>query len=147
MKRTITRRLCFIGAALLLAGCANSTPDRYPVIEAFHPDGSGGGISPDRDAIKDVAGSILSFAPGDEVEISLNLSSDVLHLEGPVTATLVVDRSIRIATEPSGMLISIEGGSWQPPLKAFEGAFGTGLSISRQQQVNRGQIDVTANER
>ncbi|MDG2031503.1 MAG: hypothetical protein P8J45_10925 [Phycisphaerales bacterium] len=139
--------LSCLGCALLLAGCSNTAPDRYPVIEAFHPDGSGGGITPDRDALKNMEAVVLSYAPGDIIEISVNLASDVMHTETPVTITLVVDRPIRVATDSDGMQVSIDGGPWESPLKAFKGSFTTGLSTSKKEQANRGQMDLTAYKR
>jgi len=136
-----------LGFALLFAGCSNTAPDRYPVIEAFHPDGSGGGITPDRDALKNMEAVVLSYAPGDIIEISVNLASDVMHTETPVTITLVVDRPIRVATDSDGMQVSIDGGPWESPLKAFKGSFTTGLSTSKKEQANRGQMDLTAYKR
>ena len=142
----LTTRSC-LGWVLLLAGCANTAPNRYPVVEAFHPDGSGGGITPNRDAIKNVEAVVLSYAPGDIIEISVNLASDVMHTETPVTITLVVDRPIRVATDSDGMQVSIDGGPWESPLKAFKGSFTTGLSTSKKEQANRGQMDLTAYKR
>jgi hypothetical protein len=146
MNRKLTG-LTGLGIILLLAACANTTPDRYPVVEAFHPDGSGGGVTPDRDALENMTGSVMSYAPGDEIDLTLKLTSNVTHFKGPVTTTLIVDRPIRIANGPGGMLVSIEGEPWQRPLAAFEGAFGASLSILREEQANHGRIDVTANER
>jgi hypothetical protein len=146
MNRKLTG-LTGLGIILLLAACANTTPDRYPGVEAFHPDGSGGGVTPDRDALENMTGSVMSYAPGDEIDLTLKLTSNVTHFKGPVTTTLIVDRPIRIANGPGGMLVSIEGEPWQRPLAAFEGAFGASLSILREEQANHGRIDVTANER
>ena len=146
MTRKITG-LTALGLTLLLAACANTTPDRYPVIEAFHPDGSGGGVTPDRDALENMTGSVMSYAPGDEIELTLKLTSNVAHFKGPITKTLIVDRPIRIATGPKGMLVSIDGAAWQPPLAAFEGAFEASLSILREEQANHGLLDVTGNAR
>lgn len=146
MTRKITG-LTALGLTVLLASCANTTPDRYPVIEAFHPDGSGGGVTPDRDALKNMTGYVMSYAPGDEIELTLKLTSNAVHFDGPITTTLIVDRPIRIATGPKGMLVSIDGEPWQPPLAAFEGAFEASLSILKEEQSNHGLIDVTANAR
>ena len=136
-------------AAVLLGfatGCASTRPDDYPVIEAHHPDGTGGGVTAQAPG-ESPTGSVLEYAAGDEVVFSLELESDVLSVEGPVRTTVVLKQPIRVAVGPGGMLVSIDGGAWEPPLRAFKGSLTSGLSITADDQVNRGTIEITANRR
>ena len=137
-----------VAAALIgfATGCAGTRPDDYPVITAHHPDGTGGGIT--GQAPGDAPnGYVLEYAAGDEVVISLQLESDVLALEAPASTTVALKQPIRVAVGSGGMLVSIDGGAWEPPLRAFKGSLTSGLSITPDDLVNRGTIDITANRR
>ena len=130
----------------VVSGCNGNRAEDLPVITAFHPDGTGGGIDHPEPA-GDSNGYVLSYAAGDEVLFSFGLDSDVMTLKEPITLTIVLQKPIRIAVDKAGMLVSIEGGPWQPVLGAFKGAFQSGLSIEQQDRINRGQVTVTANQR
>ncbi len=130
----------------LATGCTSTRPDDYPVITAHHPDGTGGGIT--GQAPGDASsGYVLEYAAGDEVVISLQLESDVLSITEPASTTVVLKQPIRVAVGPGGMLVSIDGGAWEPPLRAFRGSLTSGLSITPDDRVNRGSIEITANRR
>ena len=129
--------LATLTAAVLLAcGCSTVRPDDFPVIEAHHPDGTGGRLMKDVPS-GDAEGYVLDYAAGDEVVFTLEFESDVLTLAGPVT----------VAVRPGGMLVSIDGGEWLPVLKAFRGSLSTSLSITTEDPVNRGTIGVSAYRR
>jgi hypothetical protein len=134
-------------ALVLLCGCATTHPEKYPVIKSFHPDGSGGGVFPEPAALEGAEGYVLSYEAGDTIELTLTLTSDVMHLDGPITRTLVLDRPIRVSVDADGMLVSIEGGPWLPPLSAFTGSIDAGLSMKREDQANLGQLTITAEKR
>jgi len=131
---------------VLLSGCTGNGPERLPVITAFHPDGTGGGIVPPESA-GESTGYVLSYAAGDEVLFSFTLDSEVMTVKEPMDFIVVLRRPLRIAVDDTGMLFSIDGAPWQPMLDAFEGGLQSGLSIEQQDRVNRGQVTVTANER
>ena len=139
---------CLLAAAVLglATGCTTTRPDDYPVIEAHHPDGTGGGVTglAPEDA---PTGAVLEYAAGDEVVFSLELESDVFSVEGPVKTTVVLKQPLRVAVGPGGMLVSIDGGGWEPPLAAFKGSLSSGLSITTDDRINRGTIEITANRR
>lgn len=135
-------------ALLLLAGCATTTqPDQYPSIEAHHPDGSGGAVLPDKDALDGAAGYIITFAAGDEIEVQFTLDSTIARLETPATIRVVLQEPIRVAIGPGGALVSRDGGTWQSVDSAFAGSIESGLSITREDPVNRATISATITER
>lgn len=139
--------LATLTAAVLLAcGCSTVRPDDFPVIEAHHPDGTGGRLMKDVPS-GDAEGYVLDYAAGDEVVFTLEFESDVLTLAGPVTATVTLEAPIRVAVRPGGMLVSIDGGEWLPVLKAFRGSLSTSLSITTEDPVNRGTVGVSAYRR
>ena len=144
--RHLSGALLAAAALGFATGCASTRPDDYPVIEAHHPDGTGGGVTGQAPE-ESPSGYVLEYAAGDEVVISIQLESDVLALEGPASTTVVLKQPIRVAVGPGGMLVSIDGGAWEPPLRAFKGSLTSGLSITADDQVNRGTIEITANRR
>ncbi len=131
------------GLALPL-GCETTHPDRYPVMKSFHPDGSGGGVYPEKGALEGAEGLVFAYEAGDEIELVFSLDSESMHFKDPMTNILVLDRPIRISVDADGMLVSIDGGPWLAPLKAFAGSFEAGLSMEKQDQANRGRLGLTA---
>ena len=130
----------------LAGGCSTPRPDDFPIIEAHHPDGTGGRVSSEVPEGAP-AGYVLEYAAGDEVVFSLELESDVLEVDGPVTARVVLIEPIRVAVQSGRMLVSIDGGPWEAPLQAFQGSISSGLSITTDDPVNRGTVELTANRR
>ena len=127
--------------------CSTTRPDTYPVTRSFHPDGSGGGIFPDRDAWRGAEGMIFEYEAGDRIEVVLQLDSRFMHLEEPTRNVLVLDRPARISADDQGLLVSVDGGPWRTVLDAFTGSFQVGLSADRTAQANRAGIVLTAEPR
>ena len=144
--RHLSGALLAAAALGFATGCASTRPDDYPVIEAHHPDGTGGGVTGQAPE-ESPSGYVLEYAAGDEVVFSLELESDVLEVDGPVTARVVLIEPIRVAVQSGRMLVSIDGGPWEAPLQAFQGSISSGLSITTDDPVNRGTVELTANRR
>lgn len=132
---------------LLLAGCATTQPDQYPSIEAHHPDGSGGAVLPHKDALNGADGYVITFAAGDEIDVQFTFDSTIARLEAPATIRIVLKEPIRVAIGPLGVLVSRDGGTWQSVGSAFSGSIESGLSITREDPVNRATISATLTER
>ena len=136
--------IALLACLALPLGCETTHPDRYPVMKSFHPDGSGGGVFPEKGALEGAEGVVFAYEAGDEIELVFTLDSESMHLKEPMTNVLVLDRPIRISADADGMLVSIDGGPWQAPLQAFTGSFATSLSMEKQDQANRGRLGLTA---
>ena len=136
--------LCLPALAMSLTACNTTTPEDYPVIHSHGHDGQGSHVTPDASALQGARGFVLSYSAGDTIEIELTLDSNVMKLAEPVTITLVLEEPIRVANDPDGMRISLDGGPWQDPWDAFNGALSTGFSIRADDPVNRGTMQVTA---
>jgi len=128
----------------MAGGCSTVSPESFPVIHAHGPDGAGSTNQTDADTLEGAEGYVLSYAKGDRVEVEFTLDSDVMRLEDPVRFVIVLERAIRVASSPAGMLVSIENGPWRPPMDAFDGDVSTGLSIPADEPVNRASIRIKA---
>lgn len=132
---TVAAVAAFALAATGPGGCATGPSPETPIVEAFHPDGSGGPDVATDLRIQNARDLVLELSPGDVIEVEFMIDGDLAG--GRATLPVVLRRPLLIHASPAGLRGSIDGGEhWAPLPDLVTGSLDVGLAISRELTAN-----------
>jgi hypothetical protein len=112
-------------------------------MDAFAPDGTQRStVDPTEIAHAQTRGLVIAYEPGDLIELSVSMRSNVVQHNDPIFAELQVLQPLWLYTGQGGVYISTNGSTFQPWSDAMHGSVAFGVGLDSKKQANTASVQL-----